>query len=43
MFIISVEILKIKDEIERCDTKCVLMRWSSNKMTKSNQDSKRCQ
>ena len=28
MSIISVEIMKIIDERERCDTKCVVMRWS---------------
>ena len=29
MPIISVEILKIIDEREMCDTRCVVMRWSS--------------
>ena len=43
MPIISVEILKIKDEIKRCDTKCVVMRWSSSEVVKCNQDIKRCQ
>ena len=27
MSIINVEIMKIIDERERCDTKCVVMRW----------------
>ena len=43
MPIISVDILKIKDQIERCDTKCVVMRWSSSAVAKCNQNSKKCQ
>ena len=31
MPIISVKIMKTIDERERCNTKCVLMRWSSSK------------
>ena len=32
MPIISVEIMKIIDERERCDTGCVAMRWSNSKV-----------
>ena len=32
MSIIRVEIMKTKDERERCDTKCVVMRWSNSKV-----------
>ena len=32
MPIIRVEIMKIIDERERCDTRCVLMRWSNNEV-----------
>ena len=32
MLIISVEILKIIDEKERCDTRCVEMRQSSSEV-----------
>ena len=32
MPIISTEILKITDERKRCDTRCVVMRWSNSKM-----------
>ena len=32
MPIISIEILKIIDERERCDARCVVMRWSSGEM-----------
>ena len=30
MLIVSIEIGKIIDETERCDTKCVVMRWSNS-------------
>ena len=30
MPIISVEIMKIIDEREKCDTRCVVMRWSNS-------------
>ena len=30
MPIISVEIIKIIDERERCDIRCVVMRWSNS-------------
>ena len=29
---ISAEILKIIGERERCDTKCIVMRWSSSEV-----------
>ena len=32
MPIISVEIMKTIDERDRCDTKCVVMRWSNSKV-----------
>ena len=32
MPIISVEIMKTIDERERCDTRCVVMRWSNSKV-----------
>ena len=32
MPIISVEIMKIIDEKEKCDTMCVGMRWSNNEV-----------
>ena len=32
MEIISAEKLKRKDERERCDTSCVVMRWSSSEV-----------
>ena len=32
MVTISVEIMKTIDERERCDTKCLLMRWSNSKV-----------
>ena len=32
MLIIRVEIMKIIDEKERCDTKCVAMRWSNSQV-----------
>ena len=32
MPIISVEIMKIIDEREKCDTKCVVMRWSNSEV-----------
>ena len=32
MSIISVEIMKIIDERERCDTKCVVTRWSNSEV-----------
>ena len=32
MPIISVEIMKIIDEREKCDTKCVGMRWSNSEV-----------
>ena len=32
MPIISLEIMKIIDEKEKCDTKCVVMRWSNSKV-----------
>ena len=33
MPIISVEIIKIIDGREKCDTKCLVMRWSDSKNT----------
>ena len=30
MPIISVEIMKIIDQREKCDTRCVVMRWSNS-------------
>ena len=30
MPIISVEIIKIIDERERCDTRCVVIKWSNS-------------
>ena len=32
MLIISVEIMKIVDERESCDVRCVLMRWSNSEV-----------
>ena len=32
MLIISVEILKIIDEREKCDARCVVMRWSNSEV-----------
>ena len=32
MPIISVEIMKTIDEVERCDTGCILMRWSNSEV-----------
>ena len=32
MLIISVEIIKIIDQREKCDTKCVIMRWSNSEV-----------
>ena len=32
MPLISAEILKIIDKRERCDAKCVVMRWSSSEV-----------
>ena len=32
MLIISVEIMKTIDERERCDTRCVVMRWSNGEV-----------
>ena len=32
MMIISVEILRTIDERERCDTRCVVMRWSNSEV-----------
>ena len=32
MPIISVEIMKIIDEKEKCDTKCIVMRWSNSEV-----------
>ena len=32
MPVISVEIMKTIDERERCDTKCVPVRWSNSKV-----------
>ena len=40
MRIISVEKMKKMDVKERCDKRCVAMRWSSSE---SNWDIKRCQ
>ena len=34
MPIISVELMKIIDEMEKCDTRCVVMRWSNSKTVK---------
>ena len=31
MPIISVEIMKTIDERERCDTRCVIVRWTNSK------------
>ena len=36
MPITSVEMLKIIDERERYNTRCVVMRWSSSEVAKSN-------
>ena len=30
MLVTSIETMEIIDEIERCDTKCVAMRWSNS-------------
>ena len=30
MLIISIEIIKKMDERERCDTRCVVIRWNNN-------------
>ena len=32
MSIISVEIMKIIDERERCDSRCVVMRWINSEV-----------
>ena len=32
MSIISKEIMKTIDERERCDTRCVVMRWNNSKV-----------
>ena len=32
MPIISVEIMRTIDERERCDTRCVVMRWSNSEV-----------
>ena len=32
MSIISVEIIKTIDERERCDSRCVVMRWSNSEV-----------
>ena len=32
MLIISVEIMKIIDERERCDKRCVVTRWSNSEV-----------
>ena len=32
MPIISVELMKIIDERQRCDTRCVVMRWSNREV-----------
>ena len=32
MPIISAEIMKIIDQRERCDTRCVVMRWSNSEL-----------
>ena len=32
MLIISIEIMRIIDEIGRCDRKCIVMRWSNSKV-----------
>ena len=32
MPIISIEILKILDKREKCDTRCVVMRWSNSEV-----------
>ena len=32
MPIISIEIMKTIDERERCDTRCVVMRWSNSEV-----------
>ena len=32
MPIISVELMKIIDQRERCDTKCAVMRWSNSEV-----------
>ena len=32
MPIISVELMKIIDERQRCDTRCVVMRWSNSEV-----------
>ena len=32
MMIVSVEIMKIIDERERCDTSCVVMKWSNSEV-----------
>ena len=31
MLIISVEVMKTIDERERCEARCVVMKWSSSK------------
>ena len=38
MPIISVEIVEIIDERERCHPRCVVMRWSNSKMEDSKRD-----
>ena len=32
MLIISIEVMKIIDERERCDTRCIVMRWGNSKV-----------
>ena len=33
MLIISIEIMKTIDERERCDTRCIVMRWNNSKVS----------
>ena len=32
MLIISIEVMKTIDEWERCDARCVVMRWGNSKV-----------
>ena len=32
MLIISIEVMKIIDERERCDTRCIVMGWGNSKV-----------
>ena len=32
MSIMSVDLMKTIDEVERCDTRCVVMRWSNSEV-----------